>query len=497
MIPVALVVAIGAIAQFFIWVEADVAWLLTVARRMNDGAVLYSRDLVEFNPPLVMQLSQLAVLASRWIAFDTVLAFRLLVILAAVGSLWLSWRLLSDTLPDADDTARASAALLLAAAFTCLPGLMFGQREHFVVLGFTPYLIGAGRSARRLPVAAGHAVAIGVLLALAVSIKPHYALAIVLVEIAVCVHRREWLAWWRAETAVGAVMLLVVQGITAVQFPGYLSFAVPLAIDYYPAYGDLHIRTSYVVYLVAALATLPLRGLTPGLAVQRQVFTLAGIGAFGGYLAQGQGWEYQFLPAQTFFVLAVIFGWLTPALTVARRVCTGHLWLSPTTFTWVCLIALVSALVVMTTVRTIRINRHERTRIVSNVRTFIEGAWSEGRPRTMASLTLSLFPAAPVAELVHAEWGSRFSCLWLMPGIETHEAAAQAGREPAKGGRAYLESAVIEDFVRWQPTLVLVERDAPRMLDEVLKAPAFRAEWQHYRSVGTVEGVEVFRRQAP
>ena len=50
-LPVALTALIGLVAQFFIWPEGDVAWLLTVARRVDEGAVLYSRDLVEFNPP--------------------------------------------------------------------------------------------------------------------------------------------------------------------------------------------------------------------------------------------------------------------------------------------------------------------------------------------------------------------------------------------------------------------------------------------------------------
>ena len=115
----------------------------------------------------------------------------------------------------------------------------------------------------------------------------------------------------------------------------------------------------------------------------------------------------------------------------------------------------------------------------------------------MASMTLSLFPAAPVAELVGADWASRFSCLWLLPGIAEHERAVRAGTEQPKDGRSYLESAVVEDFARWRPTLVLVDREQPRVLDEILKASTFRDEWQHYRSAGVVETVEVFVRDEP
>ena len=70
-----------------------------------------------------------------------------------------------------------------------------------------------------------------------------------------------------------------------------------------------------------------------------------------------------------------------------------------------------------------------------------------------------VFPAAPVAETIGADWG-RASCLWLVPGIT----AQKTRPEPAanrQDGRAYLQSAVVEDLRRWRPSIILVERDAP------------------------------------
>ena len=499
----ALTAAIGFAAQFFIWPEGDVAWLLTVARRLDAGAVLYSRDLVEFNPPLAIQLSLVAVRVSRWLQIDTILAWRLLVAVLATAALKLSWTLLRDALSDADRDLRASLAVLLSAALLCLPGIMFGQREHLIVLGYVPYLIAAGLRAADVPVSRLRGALVGVALALAVSIKPHYALAILLVELGMRWRTGNWRALVRTESIVGLVTLLIVQAAAAIQFPGYLSLAVPLALTYYPAYGAAHLRPIYFVYLVTALASLAVRGVPRGVAIQREVFALGGVGAFGGYLLQGQGWEYQFLPAQTFFIIAMALPVITLVLDVARKATVSRLASSLTASrtvprtvfisTWLALMVVTVA--AMTTARTIRINRHERSRIVSNVHQFVEQTLPPGRPRTMASMTLSLFPAAPVAELVSAEWASRFSCLWLLPGITEHERAVRAGTEQPKDGRTYLESAVVEDFARWRPTLVLVDREQPRVLDEILKASAFRDEWQHYRSAGVVETVEVFVRE--
>ena len=493
--PVVLIIAIGFVAQFFTWLEGDVAWLLTVARRMNAGSVLYSRDLVEFNPPLVMQFSQIAVLMAGWLHVSTALAWRVMVASFASAAWLLSWRLLRDALVHESNDLRASYAVLLAAALACLPGLMFGQREHLVVLGFVPYLIASGLRAAHVPITRMRGAVVGIALSLAVSIKPHYALAIPLVELAVCRYQRTWRSLIRTDSVAGALSLLVVQGLAAIQFPGYLSFAVPLALNYYQAYGNVHVLPSYVVYLAGAVAALAVPGLPRHMAIQRTVFMLGATGAIGAYILQGQGWEYQFLPAQTFLILVVGITGLPHLVGLLERMRPDTVSAPRTVVMWTWLACMVAAVAVATTVRTVRINRHERARIVTNVRDTVQRTWPPGRPHTMASMTLSLFPASPVAELIGAEWASRFSCLWLLPGITEHERAVRAGTEQPKDGRAYLESAVVEDFARWRPTLVLVEREQPRVLDEILKASAFRDEWRHYRSAGVVESVEVFVRE--
>ena len=495
LVPVALTIAIGVAAQFFTWVEADVAWLLTVARRMNDGAQLYSRDLVEFNPPLVMQLSQIAALASRYLPISTVLAWRLIVAVLSSAGIWLSWQLLGAAVADDDEPQRLSVAVMLAAALACLPGLMFGQREHLVVLGFVPYLAAAGLRASNLTIERRYAVAAGIALALALSIKPHYGLAIPLVETIVFLGTRRLRMLWRPEAVAGLVALVVVQAVAALQFPGYLSFAVPLALDYYPAYGAAQVRPIYVAYAVTGLIALFLPGVPRPLAALRTVFVVSGIGAFLGYLVQGQGWEYQFLPAQTFFALGAGLAVIPAALAIVRHLAGDEFDSSSHRFAWLCVGTIIAGVAAVTALRTTHVNQHERTRIVTGVRDAVERAFAgSDQPRSMASLTLSLFPAAPVAELVGAEWGSRFSCLWLVPGIIQHEEAAREGREAPKNGRAYLDGAVVDDLRRWRPSLVLVEQDTPRVLDEMLKSPAFREEWRQYHSIGSVEGVELFQR---
>jgi hypothetical protein len=113
----------------------------------------------------------------------------------------------------------------------------------------------------------------------------------------------------------------------------------------------------------------------------------------------------------------------------------------------------------------------------------------------LAALSLSLFPAFPVTEMVRAEWGMRFSCLWPLPAIIEAERANGVQADPDDTGRRFLQDAVAEDFERWRPELVLVQETYQfEMLGELSKDARFRQIWQLYRRVGEVEYFQVFER---
>lgn len=484
----------GFAAQFYLWPEADVTWLLSVGRRMRAGEMLYSGDLVEINLPLIMQMKAAAIAVSQWLRLDAILVWRVTAGLLTLASFALAWRLLESTLSDCAADVRAAISVFLAAAATSLPGVAFGQREHLIVLGFMPYVVAAGVRAQGLPIGVRTATLVGGALALAVGIKPHYALAIPCVELALMGYLGGWRGAVRPETTVATAGVLLMAADIKWRFPTYLSSAVPMALTYYGEYASLEVLRSEVLQMALAVGAAFWPGLPRSIAVHSRLFAAAAVGAGGGFLLQGQGWVYHFLPAQTLANMATGLVALSAGLTFARGLASRRPIRWWPTSSIVAAIGLAVAFAAATGVRTLRANRGEKAQVIANVMQLVERAWPAGRPRSVANLGTSTFPAFPMAELSGAAWGSRFSCLWLMPAIEARERLAGAGhpRDPA---REYLETAVVEDFVRWRPTLVVVERDTPRILDDMLKAPAFRDQWRHYQPAGEVDDVAVFVRR--
>lgn len=497
LLPASLVGLLTVLLQWALWPEADVAWLLSVSRRVLAGEILYSRDVVDPNLPLVIQLGAAVVQIGTWLRLDAVTAWRTFVALVSLGAFLLTWPPLSAALADRRAEVRSVMAVVLAAAVFAVPGVSFGQREHLVVVGFLPYLALAAARAASAPVSTPVAVVAGVALAAGLAIKPHYALAPALAELVVAGYRRSWRVVFRVETlvATGALLALVVQ--TIVWFPGYASFAVPLARRYYGEYGEATLLPIHGLYAATLAASMLVTSVLRGVTIQSRVFAAAALGAFAGFVIQGQGWVYHFLPAQTFALLAISPPLVSRSLQLLRRAAgTGPspLWRQ---MTRALVAGAVVAVVAATGLRTTRANAGRRAVIVRDVLALVERAWPAGEPRTMAGLTLSLFPSFPVAELTGARWESRFSCLWLLPGIEAREREAGPGAPP-DSGRQFLVDAVVDDLSTRRPTLVLTEVASPRALDAMLASAAFREVWAHYDRIGETENVAVYvRRSGP
>jgi hypothetical protein len=127
---------------------------------------------------------------------------------------------------------------------------------------------------------------------------------------------------------------------------------------------------------------------------------------------------------------------------------------------------------------------------------FIEQAQPTGMPRTMATLSIDMFPAFPVLEVMGGEWASRFSCLWMIPAIEARERAGGDVATPERSGRHYLTAAVAEGLARRQPTVVLIEEARSRLLDDIVSAPAVHDALRAYHRVGRVGALSVWVRGA-
>jgi hypothetical protein len=176
----AFLLGIGLAAESRSYARPDTGILLDAAARVLDGAHLYV-DVVEINPPLIIALNMVAVLSARLLDISDILAYRLWIAAALLGTLVLAGWLLRRLFPG-DIVVRRIFVLLLAFALFPLAGQDFGEREHLVLALLVPYLLLAtarrlGRDVARLP-----AIGIGALAGLAFALKPHFLLLWLVVE---------------------------------------------------------------------------------------------------------------------------------------------------------------------------------------------------------------------------------------------------------------------------------------------------------------------------
>jgi hypothetical protein len=486
--------SVGLFAQFNYLPNHDTSWLLEVARRLAAGATLYSADIVEINPPLIIQLTSVAFQVSRWTGVEPLTAWRLLVAVQIGLSLWLSARWLHAILGARAADLRYPLLALLAWVFACLPGYDYGQREHFIVLWLTPYLVAAAGRCTGAPAPTSLRAITGLMPALVLCLKPHYALSILMVELTVAVSRRSLRAVFDAGTFSCVAGVIVYGAWVLWWYPGFLSLAVPLGLHYYPQFGERRLLPVHVVYWVAALTAIAVTHSPRIAVVQGRVFVGAAVGAFAAFVAQRKGWTYHFLPTKTFLLLAVAVAVAVWGRTAVTRLSGSHgraLRRRAAILGTVCLTVAATA----KTWSDVRDSADSRpAREARDLAEYIDGIKPRNRTTTLAALSYSLGPAFPVTEMVHAQWGLRFSCLWILPGIVADErrGTAAAGRDSVFG-RAYLQRAIDEDFARWRPDVVLVdERQQPSPLAELLKGERFRETWRGYREVGQLHRVRVF-----
>jgi hypothetical protein len=495
-----LVAAVGIASQFFYMPHHDMAWLLYAAQQVMSGETLYA-SLMEVNPPLIVDLSAVGVMISSGLHVTRTHGWVIFVSIQALLSLWLTARLLARELADEAPDLAPPLIALVAWTFTCLPAREFGQREHLMVLWLSPYVVAAVGLGRGRPAGWPLQVLLGLLVGLAVCLKPYYGALVVLIEVfAVAWPARSIRPWFRLEMYVAAALGAAYIAFVRLEYPLFFVSVVPLAVQYYSAYGSTWLGVLKPAHLVYALATVVALGLgrTAPRGVMRLAiaFAIAGVGAYITLIVQSKGWSYHFLPAKSFLTIAMGIGAL-----VFLRERLGQ-W-APFTLRRpgaVAMTAAVALLAVSTVWSVHQVRKHRAGRdyrLVHDFEVFFEG--QTRRPGTLVLLSPSMFPGFPLVETLPASWGIRFNHLWMLPGL-----LAEEQQRPTAPDRvltvARLSQMLAEDIDASKPQFIIVERRAKLINTSVdvlglfLPNDRFRRTWQAYTLVQNVSGFEVYGR---
>lgn len=271
----------------------DVAWILTGAERVLDGAVL-GRDIIDPNPPLPWWLATIPVGLARAAGLAPAAAAIAFTIIACLASILLTRAALirsGSPLAGSEGFQLFAAAVLLFA-----PGYDFGQREHFLLIGALPYLACVDAAVRGRWLSRGLALGIGAFAGLAFCQKPYFLLVPIAAELWAAARKR------RIEIRPEALVLLAIGLLYAAAVllwaPFYLSAALPETLASYWVFDSppttVAARLGFA-FLPLAAAALLLRGGSGTGEAAEFLFVGALAGAAAAAL-QLKGWPYHLLP---------------------------------------------------------------------------------------------------------------------------------------------------------------------------------------------------------
>jgi hypothetical protein len=467
----------------------DVAWLMIAGGRMLEGGG-YLRDFFEVNMPLAIAAYIPPYAASNWLGLPLPLANSLCVGLLSLQSACLAARCLGFQHPELQRSGCGPwlcAWLLLGLEF--LPGYDFGQKEHLVVILCLPWVCAIGGNEGLPALGKPLRLYLSALAALGFYLKPHYApLPFLLLGLAAW-HRRSWGALWSLELQ-ALLLAAAAYAVTVLLFYPDWFVCARWAADLYGAFRAQNLHRLFALPHLWIYALCGILQLATFAAWKRIRPALAPIllcvsYAWLAYLLQDKGWSYQFLPVQLFtFAAQAIM-----VVSMVSAALPGTIAFRPV---WAKAGNAAAALLLTGTAFTAAYGLPNMLSLSG-----LPGVLAQAnRGDSVFAFSFEVEPFLPAVPLMGLNWASRYSHLWPLLQI----AQAQNGADPraaAGPGERYLHQlvdAVSEDFARYRPTVVLVDRRIVSglpltydILGAFLADARFAEQWRNYARVGAVE----------
>ena len=465
--------------------------LYLVAAGKALGGLEFGRDIIDVNPPLILWLTEIPVLLSRLTGMLPQMAMQILLGLLTAGILlWCLTLLRRPGRSLQPGLLECGMAALILYATTVHPWYHLGTREHILLLFLLPYLILAWRRLADLSnVPLVQSLGAGLLAISGCGLKPQHLLVIIAVEAMILLRTGGLHLILRPEAVAIVAGGLAYCASIVLLTPQYLSQVVPFAMEAYldrAAVGWVELidplRALKIIGVLLAWIALRRWSMHRALA---DIFIVAGIGAAAAYLLQRKAYEYQFVPAQAFFILAL--GTTILGILIRRF---GH-WLSPASAATTALCVFLGAVTAAATAypgqaqraatQWTDVRKTARTAIVPHI------------PRGSTVFVLSSSVGGIYDHLLRQglEWGSRFTALWMTQALLTREMSTPREKALVQWTR----DAVTEDLRHYRPSLILVDRCNDPAFPPCLELggqygdllawfrqdSAFEAAWSDYR----------------
>lgn len=500
---------LSALAIWKIGMGMDQEWYLYSASRALAGADIYGTEVLETNPPYIVWFHALPVGLARLLHISNENGLRVLIVIATLGSLAWCNSLIKRAIPQRARVstwllAFAFAALTLAGALKS----MTGQREHILTLCLLPYFFAAGLRAGQKQLSTAEAVALGLAGAIGVCCKPYQLLAIVAAELMLVILRRSLRTLWRPELV--TMVLACAAYLICVRWfvPQYLADEVPVLRLTYWAYqgipfADMALKPRSLITLAtilgAGVATWRMRAKLHA-PYSIAVLLAAATGSLTAFLVQGTNFGYQLVPAMWFATCAVVV--LLAELAGKELRESARSWSNAAVFAAMFLVGALCFPAIAP--KPSKADQESSPKVEAILNSEPPGThvyWME--------TTMGFFPAAVNHHFFYA---SRFVNVWMLPSIlrnEQHQPGLRKQLSPSQLASVsqIQRDDLLDDFHRWQPALVAVERcndpslepcqalgnGRADLLGWFLRDPRFQQVWTHYKFVATAGRFDFYK----
>lgn len=484
-------------------INHDTGWYLHSVQAFLNGGNLYENVFWEVNPPLAFYLSIPPVWLGLFVGGSIIHWF----VFYVCALLFITIILVNEifrNVPNFSPSTRRWIIFLILFALGFSPGEAFGQREHFTMILTMPYIILS--ICRTLDYSSKRPcleVVIGVLGALGFSMKPHFLLIPVVIEIYLFFQWKQFSGIVRNET----IALITTSGlyglIVLVMTPEYLSTVMPYA---WVVYNNAYKNNLILVLSRVETLLLPAVCLLHYFTRHKQhfpkmtdVFLCLAVCFFCVYLIQMKGWSYHIYPVAALLLMAVT----AMILGEFFRQPPQNVWNKKqviSQFQFILIIGLMALMVF------IPLRQGGYTNPFMKELIPIVEKYAHGKPIYIFSS--NVWTGFPLVNYTEVQWVSRFPTLWLIPGL----IQARAGL-PAKGQeerRAILEDierfstdAVLTDITKQSPALIIVDIREHKSyfgdlefdyIDYFSTNVKFATLWSKYQHLVDVQGFAVYRK---
>jgi hypothetical protein len=475
-IPVLFAAAV--IVRHFVAANTDVSWLLTAAERVLDGQRLYV-DLIETNPPTAVLVYIPGIVIARALGLPAEVVTDGLVFLAIFASCAIVWRILKRS-SVLDGTQSQLLAFLAFAVLAILPTQTFGQREHIAMVELLPVLaVFAVRMKGETP-SRWAAVVAGLGCGLALSFKPHFAIAMLCALGCLVAYSRSWKLLFAPENLIAAAIAFLYPISVIAFYPEFFTIIGPLVRDIYVPVGipfqALMAKPALPIWFAALAAIIVLKRHDKIDAVCLLLSTTS-LGFAGVFFLQHKGWPYHSYPMIALALLALGHALASNKPHTAR----DRAWRAGA-------IALFAVLFARSMLW---------FDVAFDARPLQASVAQLGPHPRILAITAEPGLGHPLVRALEGTWVSRQQGLWVEAYLQYMRQHAMIARQadPVLDAYAARERAMlVEDIKRVQPSVVLVDNLTGEWSAWLQSHPDVADLLSDYRLVETVNSIDILRK---